>query len=135
MAKSAYDNWYAAANSRSIRSDVKVGDLAGTPLGYGSTTAQLSNPGTATTSGAVIGDHSAPWAQPVPVWVGLIVLVFLWKYVEKHQRAGDVKAGSIELNLHNFAKFWIMLVIVSNVSKWIFSSWKLPGISALALAA
>lgn len=76
--------------------------------------------------------HNAPWAQPVPVWIALVAILFASKYfIEK----GGAKDEYFRIGFGNMLLFFFLWVVVANVSKWIFGFWRLPGISNLVLAA
>lgn len=76
--------------------------------------------------------HAAPWAQPVPVWIAIVALLFIAKYfIEK----GGSKDEYMRIGFGNLGLFFIIWVIVANVSKWVFGYWRIPGISSLVLAA
>jgi hypothetical protein len=78
--------------------------------------------------------HGAPWAQPVPVWLALVGLLIILKYVEeKNGQASDF--ASIRVGFSNFLKIWIIAVVSLNLGHWIFGYWRVPGISTLVLAA
>lgn len=135
MAKSAISRW---ANSIKINSNLQQADTT-SPDGLGVTTPQLSNPNVAAIVAAPPGSGDlapkAPWQQPVPVWLGLVGLMVLYKYVEEHPSSGVEKASLFRISIGNLLKVTIMAVIGLNFGKWVLTYWRVPGISTLFLAA
>ena len=135
MSMSALRAW---TNQGSARANPKVGDTTAAP-GTATSTAQMSNPGVAS---AVGGSQSVqplptsnnPLAQPVPVWVALIVVYFVWKYLEEHHNLGD-EGVARKLNLRGILLTTIEVVICLTFFKWIFGKWPVAGVSQLFLAA
>jgi hypothetical protein len=116
-----------------------AGDIS---QGAGLSTAQRSNTNALDTEsfGAPLGTtiapsaHGAPWLQPVPVWIAFFALLVAAKYVaEKNGNEGEF--STIRVGFYNIFVIWAVAVLSINLGKWIFGYWRLPGISALALAA
>jgi len=77
--------------------------------------------------------HSAPFAQPVPVWIAIAVLLVVAKFAaEKKGDASDF--SSIRLGTWNVVMITTVAILGINVAKWIFGYWRIPGISPLVLA-
>ena len=128
----------AWTNQGSARANPKTGDTTA-PAGSATSTALLSNPNVARDVGGsqtseALPTSNNPLAQPVPLWIGLIVLYFVWKYLEEHHNvAGEGIAR--KLNVRGILLTTLEVVIGLTFLKWIFGTWKLPGLSQLVLAA
>lgn len=114
------------------------GDVLG--QGQGATMAQRGNPGVVDTvdPAASAPDVNNPMGlgggNPVIAWVAVLVFLLVIKFAAEHGTE-EKEFASIRVGFWSFIVITIVAILGINASKWIFSTWHVPGASALVLAA
>lgn len=117
-----------------------AGDVAGTNGSGAPTMGQRGNPGVVAAMDPSAGapdvntDMGVGGGNPVIAWVAVLVFLLVLKFAAEHG-AENNEFASIKVGFWSIMVITIVSILGINAAKWIFSTWHVPGASALVLAA